>query len=132
MSYCRWSCSNFRSHAYAYEDCAGGFTIHVAAYKVVGEIPPAASLSDMLRAEPSQREQAIADMVKAHADQMAFLASAPRERIGKVYDGETHHFDTLEEALEFMLHLRAVGYFIPEFAINAMRYELRENAREAA
>jgi hypothetical protein len=38
MSFCRMSDDNWKSDVYAYED-DGGFVVHVAAKRLVGEIP---------------------------------------------------------------------------------------------
>lgn len=39
MSYCRFSSNNFNCDAYIYEDVNGGWTIHLVANRVIGDIP---------------------------------------------------------------------------------------------
>ncbi len=34
MSYCRWSSDNTNCDLYCYEDCSGGFTTHVAGFRL--------------------------------------------------------------------------------------------------
>lgn len=130
MSYCRWSCDEWRSAVYVYEACTG-FTVHVASRKYVDPIPPTPSLADITRIAPGQREKAISVWMKSCADQAAFLEAARLEPIGLPHDGETVNFDTREEVIDYLERMRRVGYHVPQRALNALRWEIND-AKEAA
>lgn len=111
MSYCRWSCENHKSDVYVYGDVAGGVTCHVAGNKVVGEAPPVPNLLTV----------PIDEFVAAHKAQMAWLETAERAPLGLPHDGETFNEPDELAMVERLLALRALGYHVPEFAIEGLR-----------
>lgn len=115
MAYCRWSSQDFACDLYAYESDAG-YTIHVASYRVVGDVPP-------LSWEFEDRDA----WFDAYRAQHEFLAEAAHEPIGLPYDGDTFVFDTLEEFGACFRMLREAGYRFPD-AVFALIAEERRDA----
>lgn len=118
MSYCRFSCDSFRSMVYCYESYGGGYVTHVAASKAVGDVPRVPTFP------VSQDEAAIATWLAAHRAMMDYLSTAERAPIGLSVDGETFDDDTLPELLNRLLWLRAIGYTVPQHAIDAVQAEI--------
>lgn len=117
MSFCRMSDDNWKSDVYAYED-DGGFVVHVAARRLVGDIPEAPHILDV---GPEV-------WGKAHQAQMAAVSAAERVPIGGPHDGESFRYATLRELHDGLLQLRADGYHVPDFALEAIEEELNEEA----
>jgi hypothetical protein len=114
MSFCRWSSDNFKSDVYVYEDCAGGYTIHMADCRVVGEVPTVD-----WEAEP--------DVLTAqHTAQMAYLDSCKHVPIGLPHDRETFRLATKRETVAKLEELRALGYHVPQFAIDNLNKEIED------
>ena len=120
MSYCRYSSDNWKSEVYAYADCRGGYTTHVAGNKVVGEIPPD---GDVIKDTPRK-------FAAKHRALLAFLESASRKPIGLAHDGETFNDPDLESFLDRLTALRALGYHVPDSAFAAVKDEMRESQEE--
>lgn len=119
MSYCRWSSAEWRSDVYCYSDVYGGYTTHVAANRVVGEIPPVPD--QLLHDDPNA-------WATAHERQMAFLRDCKREPIGLAHDGQSFNDSTLSGLRDRLLTLRAEGYFVPDSAFERIDRELAEGA----
>lgn len=117
MSFCRMSDDNWKSDVYAYED-DGGFVVHVAARRLVGDIPEVPHILDV---GPEV-------WGKAHQAQMAAVSAAERMPIGGPHDGESFRYATLRELHDGLLQLRADGYHVPDFALTAIEEELNEEA----
>ncbi len=117
MSFCRMSDDNWKSDVYAYED-DGGFVVHVAAKRLVGEIPEVPHILDV---GPEV-------WGAAHQAQMTAVRAAERAPIGGPCDGESFRSATLRELYDGLLQLRADGYHVPHFAIDGILEELGEEA----
>ncbi len=117
MSFCRMSDDNWKSDVYAYED-DGGFVVHVAANRLVGDIPEVPCILD------------VGSEVwgNAHQAQMAAVSAAELAPIGGPHDGESFRYATLRELRDGLLQLRADGYHVPQFALEAIEEELNEGA----
>lgn len=89
MSFCRMSDDNWKSDVYAYED-DGGFVVHVAANRLVGDIPEVPYILDV---GPEV-------WGNAHQAQMAAVSAAERAPIGGPHDGESFRYATLRELRE--------------------------------
>jgi len=113
MSYCRWSSDNWDCDLYCYESNEG-FVTHVAANRVVGEIP---FVPHLLSVDPDAYH-------KAHNAQMEFLDTAERKVIRLPYNGQTFVDDTLEDFLERVKHLKETGYHVPDFVIESIEGEI--------
>jgi hypothetical protein len=115
MSYCRWSDNDFQCDAYVYEQVGGGFVIHVAGNRVKFRdiLPPAVPLvSDDMSA-----------WIERYKVVQAMLETVTREPIGLPFDGETIQAATAGDCADELERLRAVGYNVPQYAIEALRDE---------
>lgn len=117
MSYCRFSCDNWRSDVYCYES-EQGYVTHVACSRVVGDVPPIPFFFDVPQKE----------FFEAVRQQNEFIASAEREPIGLKHDGAMFIDRTPDEMIDRLLSLSREGYFVPVSAIEALSEEIRENA----
>lgn len=120
MSYCRWSSDNWRSDLYCYEGVGDGFVTHVAANRIVGDIPQT----------PPFGSVSMAEWMAAYSEQRRFLATAKREPIGLPHDGESFYNDDLAGMLARMKELQALGYHVPASAIAAAEEELADLAED--
>lgn len=116
MSYCRFSSNNWNCDIYAYESCMGGFDIHVASNRIVGNIP---KCDIRLIIDGKYEEYA-----KQYKKQMEFLDGCEREKIGHPFDGESFNSQTLTEFKEQMIELRRVGYNFPNYVLEDIEMEL--------
>lgn len=112
MSYCRWSSAEWKSDLYVYEDVSGGWTIHVAANRVVGDVP----------ALIYEREK----LAETYAAQMDFLKTAKREAIDLPHAGESYNLPTPGDCADTCERLAAIGFFVPRGVIATLRQEQRE------
>lgn len=118
MSYCRWSSDDFQCDVYVYADCRGGWTTHVAGRRRVIDptaLPPRVSWTD----DPTaywQRYNAVNALVDA----------APLVDIELPHDGETFNDDTPGACADRLEALRALGYVVPQYAIDELRAEQAE------
>lgn len=131
MSYVRWSCDDHRSDVYVYEHYQGGYVTHVAGRRYVGECPRMPQLADIPVMEGAERTAAISAWVEANKVQRAWLTQAALEDIGLPHDGESFVDATRSGLLVRLLNLRAVGYRVPAFVFDRIRWEI-EYRREAA
>lgn len=145
MSYCRWSSMNWRCDVYVYADVGGGWTTHVAGRRRL--VPPIPDMPLMhfpslggqwLREErrmsyPSRWHAVAAWLIFGFAAfwhnrvHMASLRLIPLRPIGKAHDGESFNDDTPTACAERLEQLRAVGYVVPQEAIDALRSEVVED-----
>lgn len=115
MSFCRMSDDNWKSDVYAYED-DGGFVVHVAAHRLVGDIP---------EVPPIGKAVSVA-WGEAYRAMMAAVETAERAPIGGPHDGESFRYATLRELHDGLLQLRADGYHVPQFTLEDIEEELKE------
>ena len=115
MSYCRWSSDAFRSDVYCYEDCNGGYTIHVARMR---HEHPCETRIDM-----SSPESKMESLVKQREE----LNKSTLVKINLPYDGETYNEPTIDLCIDRLLELREAGYYVPQSAIDRLEEELKEN-----
>lgn len=115
MSYCRFSSDDFQCDVYVYEDCMGGFTTHVAGRRVVYKeaLPPRVPLDKEHIDAFVAREVRIGEMVDA----------ATRVEIGLPHDGESFNDPDAAACAERLESLRALGYRVPQYAIDMLRDE---------
>ena len=115
MSYCRWSDNDHQCDVYAYEHCAGHFAIHVAAMRLVFNEPL-----------PPPEEFRAGNIHAWHARHMkmnTIIGNAARVSIGLPNDGDNIHVSTAGECADELERLRAIGYRVPQYAIDALRDE---------
>lgn len=147
MSYCRWSSMNWRCDAYVYEDCGGGWTTHVAGRRrVIQPIPDLLggrfSMS-LHRWSGCSYDRKAGKMVYSYRVRGAIYSAwmrfvsfwhryihhasldlTPLRPIGLPHDGESFNDDTASECADRLERLRALGYIIPQYAIDSLRAEL--------
>ena len=123
MSYCRWSSDNFKCDVYVYADVYGGWRIHVAANRIVGEIPDD-RFEDFINNKISAEEFA-----SLHNAQMEYLKTVVREQIKLPYAGESFDDATPGECADRLEYLRGLGYTVPQYAIDELRQDEVENAK---
>lgn len=145
MSYCRFSSDNWRSDVYTYEHCGGGFVTHVAGNKRIFPPIPDIPYSWMPRFGakyvPAERRVVYPTRWHSFAAHRVYSVSAlwhrlhmwslsviPSKNIGLPHDGESFSDETASECAERLVSLRAVGYHVPQSAINALREEAAEVA----
>lgn len=122
MSYCRWSSDQFQSDIYCYESDRG-YEIHIAARRAVSDQPrPARQCEGVSFDDPRWVELSLADW-KAIS---AWLDAARREEIQLPHAGETFIEDTPGECADHLRHLRELGYYVPQHAIDALDEEAAE------
>ena len=143
MSYCRFSSSNWMCDVYTYEHCGGGFVTHVAGRR--RPFPPIPDLphrwwpnfgGKFVLAErrvvyPSKWRAAGANVfahiwVAWHRLSMWSLDLIPLRDIGLPHDGEAFSDDTATECADRLESLKAMGYNVPQYAIDALREEAEE------
>ena len=116
MSYCRFSSDDFQCDVYCYEDCAGGFTTHVATNRRTPKepFPPRINPVTDFKAWWA-REKIVGEMLKA----------AERKPIGLPHDGQHFNDPDLQSFLDRLLSLKAEGYNVPDYAIETVRDEIK-------
>lgn len=117
MSYCRWSSMDFACDLYCYESDEG-YVTHVAANRVVGEVPHI----DFNAAPEVMGEQIAA--------QHLYLKTAEHAPIGLPHDGETYTDGDLEDFQARLLQLREVGYIFPDYVLETIGEEMAEEEAE--
>jgi len=121
MSYCRWSSCDFWSDVYVYEHVDGTWTTHVASNRVVGDIPKELPLPQTPLPGPEWDA-----WHAAHQAQHEWLQTCEHRDIGLPHDGETFKDVGPAECRDGLLHLRKLGYHVPQFAIDALDEEAKE------
>lgn len=118
MSYCRWSSDNWKSDLYVYASVGDFYSINVAANRLVGDAPEVPSiLTPGLDME---------EYTKAYKAQLAWLHKAERVPIELPYAGESFAEDTAADARDRLLMLRELGYHVPQYAIDQLDEEAKE------
>lgn len=117
MSYCRFSSDNWQCDLYCYGNEFGYFT-HVAAYRVVGDIP---TVNTSLLCEGKTSE-----FLKEHKKQSEYIDIAKREPLKLEHAGQSFRDPDLNSFLNRLLNLRELGYRIPNNAIEQVIDELKE------
>ena len=121
MSYCRFSSDDFQCDLYVFEDVAGGFTTHVAGSRCVFHEPLPPDVPYPLGAEPGS--DAVKKWFARHQKVMAMVEAAERVDIGLPHDGESFNDVTANDCADRLERLRAIGYRVPQYAIDALREE---------
>lgn len=132
MSYCRWSCDDYRCDLYCYEDVSGGYTTHVASSRYDWEPPSpspysVAEMDRLLRAEPGG-----AAWAKSQQDYHAKLGGAPIVRIGLPLDGKSFNDPDLESFRQRVADLIEMGYRAPAYVLETIDEEIADERRGEA
>ncbi len=117
MSYCRWSSDNFDCDIYAYESCYGGFQVHIATNRYVGEIPK-------VNYNLIQNDKTHQQFIEQRKAQSKFLENNVSKPIGLPHDGETFLYESLEDFKQAMIGFRKLGYRFPNYVIESIQEEI--------
>lgn len=118
---------NWKCDVYVYESTYGGFTTHVAARRRI--IPPIPNVHIRFN---SKRPALINKLIYSFATfwynnvHMMSLRFIPLRPIGLPHDGENFCDETPSECADRLEKLRAIGYNVPQYAIDALREEAKE------
>jgi hypothetical protein len=116
MSYCRWSSDAFRCDLYVYESCGGGFRVHVAASRIVGEAP---------HVDEDAAPEAMSAQINA---QLEFVTGAEHVAIDLPHAGETLVEPDLVALRARLVALRELGYRFPDDVLARIDAEIAEAA----
>lgn len=117
MSYCRWSSDDYQCDVYVYES-HDGYQLHVAGTRRT----PAEPFPPFVNWHTEGWEKWHARDVKV----TEMLDACPRSPIGLPHDGETFEFGEPGECADQLVELKAMGYNVPQYAIDALREEQAE------
>jgi hypothetical protein len=120
MSYCRWSSDGWRSDVYVYEDVSGGWTTHVAGRKRTH--PEECPKLPWDRDAPDWEKRFTA----AYEAERKWVDESTLEPIGLPHDGESFNDPTPGDCADRLEALRALGYHVPQHAIDTLRAEAEE------
>ncbi len=120
MSYCRWSSDGYKCDVYVYEDVHGGWTTHVAGRKKAGldTLPP-----DPLTLIGNMHSEEWLEAYRSFHEAYERLPFVDHAMAGA---GETFNDDTPGECADRLERLREVGFYVPDYAIAALREEQSE------
>ena len=135
MSYCRWSSDGMKCDVYVYEHYTDGYVCHIASRKIVNlhEAPHCPSWFDYPTDEDSRlSDESIQDFMVKHRAWMDWLHHhATREDIGLEFDGKTFSHDSATSMANDLYILKQMGYQVPQYAIDALYEEGKENGEQA-
>ena len=122
MSYCRWSSNNFECDIYSFASVYGTYEVWVAARRHVSDkpkpkVPP-------LPVHGSEEE--IDEWMKQNNLLNDWMEKAETVDIGLPCDGAQYSFTEPGDAAKKMEELKAIGYVVPQYAINALKEEQEE------
>ena len=112
MSYCRWSCDDFQCDIYCYES-SSGFEVMVAAKKYVFDAP----------LPPEVDIENLDGWLKRHGVVSKMLKRAKLVDLGLPHDGQSFLEATAAECADRLEALKALGYRVPQYAIDSLREE---------
>jgi hypothetical protein len=119
MSYCRFSDMDFSCDVYTYHDIGGFWRTYVASNRPTAEaqakMPP-----------PLPAGWTTAEYIARHKEVMRVMHDAEHEPVGLPHDGATFTDSTAKEAAVRLEWLRAVGYNVPDYAIEELLAEAEE------
>lgn len=118
MSYCRWSSDCYLSDVYVYE-ADEGVRIHIASGKYI---------SDKTRPLKPPHFSSAKNMMAYIKECEIWVKTAHTEPIGLPFDGQSFTFDTYQEAAKKLIELKNIGYMVPQFAIDSLLEEAKEES----
>lgn len=118
MSYCRWSSDDYQCDVYVYQCCDGGYATHVAGLRYVFSepLPPPIEFDEGNVLPWVERQQAVSAIVGRSSSSAIDLPEA----------GSNFFHETPGECADNLERLRALGYRVPQSAID----ELREDQQD--
>src|SRR3954469_7877181 len=115
MSYCRWSCDNFKSDVYVYES-ADGWMTHIAASKLEGDAPFPEYL------EVVGKMDAI-EWSRRYQERSAWMENAKRVSIKLKYAGMSFTDGSPQQCAVRLMMLKDIGYHVPDGVIETLQAE---------
>lgn len=125
MSYCRWSSDDYQSDLYVFGDVDGGYVSHVAGrrYVLAESLPPPVDLGDSIESREAWLER--------HRKVQGIIKRSSHEVIPLPERGESFFHETAGECADNLERLRAIGYHVPQKAIDRLREEQDEADRSS-
>lgn len=131
MIYCRWSSDYGECDVYVYEDCSGGWTTHVAGRRLKHRVPD--EIRQMYAAIDWSAQDAgdrFMEAYKAHVEWGEPLISDDSQYIDlsaiSRHAGKSFNDATPGECAARLIELRASGLNVPQYAIDALLQEAKE------
>ena len=115
MSYCRFSDNCYQSDVYVYGSIDDVFITHVASNRRVSDEPIPVCNENI--ADPGER------FLKYYHDCSEWVDMAKSIPIGLPCDGKSYSDSTAQECADRLESLRAMGYNVPQHAIDSLREE---------
>ncbi len=125
MSYCRFSCDNFKSDVYLYYSVGGVYVCHIAGNRIVEELPPDPTW-DVMNGKIGEAEFKEKSLAWREA-----MDKCTRVPIVLPHAGETIQHDSAEDMLTCLRELKELGYRVPEHAISRLKEEIDEERENA-
>jgi hypothetical protein len=155
MSYCRWSSDHFECDVYVYEDCGGGWTTHVAGRRQKNKLPDEikalyVSMTDHDWAKKYMAAEAAAkawrESFPCDEHTVNYLQPDGSTKPGVMLSlkdseyidlsqigaeaGESFNDSSPGECADRLEALRAKGFNVPQYAIDALREEQTEMSHQ--
>lgn len=111
MAYCRFSSNNWKSDIYAYQDC-GGYSVHVAARRHVGDIPKLPPFSSI----------PILEWMRAYDAHIVAVKQSECVTIGGPYDGAYFFYASIDEMIAGLREIADYGYNVPSWLYDEETY----------
>lgn len=128
MSYCRFSCDDWRSAVYVYKDVSGGFTIHTASSRIKSPPEP---LGPIPYKNPIDSPEFLS-WFGAYKAQLEYVSEAERVTIDLPSSGQTFNLSTAGDCAQKLIELREEGFHIPSGVIEILQEEDRQGFAERA
>ncbi len=123
MSYCRFSCDNWKCDLYVYSDFQGGWTIHIAKRRHSEGIPEVPPL-------PRDKDDIQKWMAK-YQEQMDWLQADVPTIIDLPHAGKSFYSLDKEQTLATLKELKSLGYNFPDYVIDNIASEEDEDEVQA-
>lgn len=127
MSYCRWSSDDHQCDVYVWADCDGGYRTELAGRRRVFKVPMPPPVT-LPVGEPDSPERAA--WAEATVDRMAAVSRLVDDEtqfdwldLPTPDGGHSYWHDTADECADNLERLRALGFNVPQYAIDGLRVE---------
>ena len=131
MSYCRWSCDDFRSDLYIFEHVGGFWALHVAGSRYVHTPPPTYEFPEEHKVYCDERKISFSLTPEGVEAWIKWQdTDNPRVAIDLPHAGEFFECATPGDCADKAEELMALGYHCPAYAIERLRDEQAEMDRD--
>ena len=118
MSYCRFSTECFRSDVYVWADVEGHWAIAVAGNRYIS--PEDRPVTEI---DPNN---VYGSFILQHRLESEWVSRALIQKIGLPHDGALFECATPKDCVEKLMELRAMGYYVPQSAVDSLLEEEEE------